>query len=81
MVATYRIAYERHREAEGRPWAIEHPSGERQYTGFIAISAPAWTVLEPGGPRFHGYLAVRGRLVFDPQRSAIVRGEDDAKEE
>lgn len=62
---TFLLAYERAKEAEGRPWAIELPSGERRYAAEVRFQVPTRTVLLPDRPRYHGYLQAEGRLVED----------------
>ena len=67
-----RLNYEPRKEAEGCPWGIEMPNGERLYSARVSVEVRAWTVIVPGEPRAHAYLECEGSLIHAQDESRIV---------
>ena len=78
LTGTFRLAYEKTMEAQGRPWRIELPTGDCLYTGRLELLVSSWTVWRPGPGRFSGYLECAGVLDYSPERSVVKEQDDDA---
>lgn len=78
LTGTFRLAYEKTMEGQGRPWRIELPTGDCLYTGRLEIQVPAQTVWQPGMGRFSGYLECAGVLEYTPERSVVKEPDEHA---